>query len=131
MIARELVPFAFSDPVVMARVLGLEPFEVWKLQNRLLVVMLKFMPALVRSTREKVMVDKRLLADAAAEIEHMRRSNEILSAKVETMELFAMVLHSVPPSRGYGHASVDIVGCLQSRIAELGAKPAQSGGRGI
>lgn len=39
---------------------------------------------------------KHLLLEAKAEIERLRRQNEILHAKVSTMELFATVLHTDP-----------------------------------
>jgi hypothetical protein len=43
-----------------------------------------------------------LLRQAAAEIQGLRRTNEILLAKVEVMELFACVLHTEPARRGGG-----------------------------
>lgn len=39
---------------------------------------------------------KHLLMQAKEEILQLRRQNEILSAKVETMELFALVLRTQP-----------------------------------
>ena len=39
---------------------------------------------------------KHLLLEAKAEIDRLRRRNEILEAKVSTMELFATVLHTNP-----------------------------------
>lgn len=61
---------------------------------------------------------KNLLRDAAREIRDLRRRNEILSAKVETMELFACVLHTQPAHRPEG-ATVDIAWKLESAAEEL------------
>lgn len=61
---------------------------------------------------------KHLLQDAKQEIESLRRRNEILSAKVEVMDLFATVLHTTP---NYGNQamSVDVAWELGKQIAKL------------
>lgn len=46
----------------------------------------------------------RLLRGAEEEIRLLRRVNEVLEAKVQTMELFATVLHTRPAERGGGMA---------------------------
>jgi hypothetical protein len=43
---------------------------------------------------------KNLLLQAKEEILQLRRQNELLSAKVETMELFALVLRTQPSYTG-------------------------------
>jgi hypothetical protein len=43
---------------------------------------------------------KHLLQQAKEEILQLRRQNEVLSAKVETMELFALVLRTQPSYTG-------------------------------
>jgi hypothetical protein len=58
-----------------------------------------------------------LLAEAIDEIRDLRRRNELLSAKVEMIDLFAMVLHTTPAHRSQG-ASVDIAWKLQKAIDE-------------
>ena len=46
---------------------------------------------------------ERLLREGADEIRSLRRQNEILAAKVETVELMAVFLHARPPEhRGIG-----------------------------
>lgn len=56
---------------------------------------------------------KHLLLEAAGEIERLRRQNEILGAKVETMNLFATVLHSHPAGEG---ALMGMQECVVSKI---------------
>jgi hypothetical protein len=55
---------------------------------------------------------------AREEITSLRRANELLSAKVEMIDLFALVLNTKPayPSAG---ASVDIAWKLQQEIDRL------------
>ena len=62
-----------------------------------------------------------LLTDAIHEIRSLRRQNEILSAKVEVMDFFAMVLHTTPaqPSQGF---SPDVAYALEQEVAKLDAK---------
>jgi hypothetical protein len=43
---------------------------------------------------------KHLLIDAKEEILRLRRENEVLRAKVETMEFFALVLNTKPAYQG-------------------------------
>jgi len=61
---------------------------------------------------------KHLLLAAKSEIERLRRQNEILNAKVSTMELFATVLHTNPSYPPMG-ASVDIAWELQRAHDQL------------
>lgn len=65
---------------------------------------------------------KNLLQNAKQEIEQLRRQNEILRAKVETMDLFALTLRTEPkyPSQGYGE---DVAWLLGKAIQELDQKP--------
>jgi hypothetical protein len=44
---------------------------------------------------------KQLLLDAIHEIHSLRHANQILSAKVEMIELFECVLHTQPVRRGH------------------------------
>lgn len=46
--------------------------------------------------------DTNTLLQAVSEIRELRRRNEILTAKVEVMDLFALVLHTSPAFRGMG-----------------------------
>lgn len=64
---------------------------------------------------------KHLLLEAKAEIESLRRQNEILHAKVSTMELFATVLHTDPryPSQAM---AVDVAWNIQRAVEEIEAK---------
>lgn len=72
-----------------------------------------------------------ILNEARHEITSLRRRNEILSAKVEVMDLFACVLHTQPASREQG-MSIDIAWQLEQEAARLTAMemaqpaPAQS-----
>lgn len=61
---------------------------------------------------------KELMQAAIEEINNLRRSNDILNAKVSTMELFALVLNTKPayPSIGMGE---DIAWKLQKAITEM------------
>ena len=59
-----------------------------------------------------------LLAKARDEIRSLRRANEVLSAKVEVMDLFACVLHTTPATRGHGEGE-DVAWALQTKIDEL------------
>lgn len=59
-----------------------------------------------------------LLANAMHEIRELRRRNELLSAKVEMVDLFACVLHRQPASRSQG-ATVDVAWLLQKKIDEI------------
>lgn len=61
---------------------------------------------------------KDLLEEAREEIIHLRRRNEILSAKVEMIDLFACVLNTRPwePRETVGE---DIAWKLQKKINEL------------
>jgi hypothetical protein len=62
-----------------------------------------------------------LLNEARAEILTLRRSNEILRAKVEMIDLFACVLHTEPARRSEGMAP-DVAWALQKKIDELAEK---------
>ena len=61
---------------------------------------------------------KDLLEDAREEIIHLRRRNEILSAKVEMIDLFACILNTRPwiPVEGRGE---DVAWKLEQKIREL------------
>lgn len=61
---------------------------------------------------------KDLLEEARQEIIHLRRRNEILSAKVEMIDLFACILNTRPwaPAETMGE---DIAWKLQKKINEL------------
>ncbi len=64
---------------------------------------------------------KNLLKEAAYEIRDLRRRNEILSAKVEVMDLFAMVLNTEPARRGQGMSS-DVAWQLDKAATEIEEK---------
>jgi hypothetical protein len=67
---------------------------------------------------------KKLLTDAMHEIRDLRRRNEILSAKVEVMDLFACVLHTTAAIRSQG-AAPDVAWALQKEIDEMSRPSAQ------
>lgn len=60
-----------------------------------------------------------VLQEAKHEISQLRRQNEILSAKVEVMNLFATVLHTQPAYPGGQCMSVDIKHSIEQLIANL------------
>lgn len=64
---------------------------------------------------------KNLLLNAKREIEGLRRDNEILRAKVETMDLFALVLRTEPKywTQGAGH---DVAWELGEEVKKIEAK---------
>jgi hypothetical protein len=59
-----------------------------------------------------------LLTNAMHEIHDLRRRNEVLSAKVEMIDLFACVLHTQAASHPQGF-SPDVAFALQKKITEL------------
>lgn len=61
-----------------------------------------------------------LLLKAKEEITALRRLNDILAAKVETMELFATVLHTKPAFRSSA-ASEDICWEINNYLRDLDA----------
>lgn len=61
-----------------------------------------------------------LLMQAREEITSLRRQNEILSAKVDMIDLFACVLHSQPARTSQG-ASIDVAWLIQQKLNELSA----------
>jgi hypothetical protein len=67
---------------------------------------------------QRLREDHALMSEAAGEIRQLRHANEVLAAKVEVMELFAVVLNTSPAYRSQG-ASVDVVGLLEKRRFEL------------
>ncbi len=71
---------------------------------------------------------KELLRNAEAEIQHLRRTNEVLAAKVEMVELFACVLHTSPARHSVGMAE-DVAWALRKEIAQIEEQeaPAQPG----
>ena len=60
--------------------------------------------------------EENVLRDAANTISQLRRQNEILSAKVEMIDLFACVLHTKPAMRSEGF-EVDIVHRIEKLLA--------------
>lgn len=58
-----------------------------------------------------------LLIEAASEITNLRRRNEILSAKVEMIDLFACVLHTRPAAHE-GGMSPDVVWAINKYVRE-------------
>lgn len=64
--------------------------------------------------------DKGLMLRAIDEIQQLRRTNEVLSAKVEVMELFGLLFRAAP---NYGNNCVteDIAWAMQRRIDEIDA----------
>jgi hypothetical protein len=60
---------------------------------------------------------KDTLLRAKEEIISLRRKNEILAAKVEMIDLFNCVLHTVPAPRNYG-AGIDVVPELEQLISK-------------
>ena len=61
---------------------------------------------------------RELLLRAAAEIRDLRRHNEVLSAKVEMIDLFACVLHTNPATRSTG-AAPDVAWEMEREAARL------------
>lgn len=59
-----------------------------------------------------------LLRNAAHEIRDLRRRNEVLSAKVEMIDLFACVLHTQAALRPQG-MSPDIAWALEKKAIEI------------
>ena len=72
--------------------------------------------------------DTSLMQRAAKEIRELRRQNELLAAKVETMNLFAQVLHTAPffPAQG---ATVDIAWELDGRVAAAATRASRDHAR--
>ena len=69
---------------------------------------------------------KNTLASAKHEIIALRRQNEILRAKVEVMDLFAVVLHTKPAYPDQC-ASVDVVWEIEQEIAAIELREASKG----
>lgn len=69
--------------------------------------------------------ERHLLMRAIDEVTQLRRSNEILGAKVEVMELFGAVFRTHP---NYGNDCVteDIVWRMQQRVDEIRAAEGNS-----
>jgi len=61
---------------------------------------------------------KNLLTDAKHEIENLRRSNELLRAKVDVMDLFALVLKTEPARNQQGFGE-DVAWKLDQAIFEI------------
>ena len=59
-----------------------------------------------------------LLRNAREEILRLRRGNELLSAKVEMIDLFACVLHTRPASHSVG-MSEDVAWALQKKLDDI------------
>lgn len=62
---------------------------------------------------------KRAMAMAIAEIRALRMENQILRAKVDTMELLGAFLHADPPRRGGGLMSEDAAQLLQRELDNM------------
>lgn len=76
------------------------------------------LPAMPQSPAVDLGEQKHLLRAAAAEIESLRRVNEVLTAKVETMELFGQVFHT-RPNHGQHAMTEDIVWRMRRQIEEI------------
>lgn len=63
-------------------------------------------------------MSRELLVRAAAEIRELRRRNEILSAKVEMIDLFACVLHTQPARQSVGMAE-DVAWAIDREVARI------------
>jgi hypothetical protein len=71
------------------------------------------------SEKEKMMDDQeRAMRMALEQLQTLRRRNEILEAKVEVMNLFAVTLHSTPayPTQGMGE---DAAWLLQKELDKI------------
>jgi hypothetical protein len=68
---------------------------------------------------------RQLLEDARQEIDQLRRRNEVLQAKVDTMHLFEMVLHTKPAIHTVGMAE-DVAWKLQREIDRLDEEERQA-----
>ncbi len=70
--------------------------------------------------------DKDLLERAVLEIQQLRQANQIMGAKVEVMDLFALVLNTKPnyPSQGM---TEDIAWKMQRRIDDMRQQIAAKG----
>ena len=62
--------------------------------------------------------EENLLRKAIWEIQDLRRRNEVLSAKVEVMDLFHLVLRT-QPNYGSQGASIDVAWEMQKRVDEI------------
>jgi hypothetical protein len=62
------------------------------------------------------------LRQASHEIQYLRRQNEVLGAKVETMELLGRFLHAQVRERSEG-ATVDIVWTMERLIQRIEDEP--------
>lgn len=69
---------------------------------------------------------KNLLNSAKHEINALRKQNEILRAKVEVMDLFAVVLHT-KPAYPEQVSCVDVVWEIERELTKLEEEPAKSG----
>lgn len=67
---------------------------------------------------------KHTLIEAKHEILRLRRENEILSAKVEMIDLFGCLLHTQPARREQG-MSVDVAWQLQQEVDKIEAEEKQ------
>lgn len=63
---------------------------------------------------------KNLMNSAAHEIRDLRRRNEVLTAKVEVMDLFACVLHTKAASRSEGMTE-DVAWLLDRKVRAMAA----------
>ncbi len=61
---------------------------------------------------------KQLLIEAKQEIQSLRRRNEILSARVDTMDLFERILYSSPAQPNASCMGEDLVWKIQQKLDE-------------
>lgn len=75
---------------------------------------------------------KNLLLHAQSEILSLRRRNEVLQAKVDTMDLFALVLRTQPAFQSVGMGE-DVAWLIDKEVQEIdrreAAKPQPAEGR--
>jgi hypothetical protein len=69
---------------------------------------------------------KHILNNAKHEIVTLRRENEILRAKVEMIELFALVLHTKPAHHSQGMGE-DIVWKISKHLEEMAKEESRNG----
>lgn len=77
-----------------------------------------FDAAMKTATKPTAAETRRRLVDGAGEIERLRRANEIMSAKLEMVDLFALVLNTRPAYPLVG-AGEDVAAALRSHAEGL------------
>lgn len=66
---------------------------------------------------------KNVLLQAQGEILALRRRNEVLQAKVDTMDLFALVLRTQPAYQSIGMGE-DVAWLIEKEVAEINRREA-------